>query len=149
LITSATARTTNGKYDFTRIDAEGFSSNLPILVIDTHGQRIVDPYRIEADMGIIYNGIGARNFLTDPYNEYNGKIGIELRGSSALQFPKQPYRIETHDSLGQNFNVSLLGMAEDNDWVMHNPFSDKTFIRNVLAYKIANDLGQYASRSRL
>ncbi|HPG37807.1 MAG TPA: CotH kinase family protein [bacterium] len=135
--------------DFLLVNAEQFSSNLPIIVIDTYGQTIVDPYRIEADMGIIYNGPGNRNYLTDPYNDYNGQIGIELRGSTALQFPKQPYRLETHDSLGQDINVSLLGMPIDNDWVLHNPYSDKTFIRNVLAYKIANDLGQYASRSRL
>jgi len=40
-------------------------------------------------------------------------------------------------------------MPAENDWVLHNPFSDKTFIRNVLAYKIANDMGRYASRTRL
>jgi hypothetical protein len=125
------------------------SSNLPILMIDTHGEQIVDPYRIPADMKIIYNGEGKRNYLTDMTFNYNGKIGIELRGSSSLQWPKQPYRLETHDSSGVDLNVSLLGMPEENDWVLHNPFSDKTLIRNVLAYKISNDLGRYASRTRL
>ena len=43
------------------------SSNLPIVVINTNGQMIPDDYKITADMGIIYNGEGVRNYLTDPF----------------------------------------------------------------------------------
>jgi hypothetical protein len=125
------------------------SSNLPILIIDTHGQEIHDAYRITADMGIIYNGPGQRNNLSDPWNNYNGLIGIEYRGSSSQMFPKKPFRIETVDSNGDNLNVSLLGMPRENDWVLHNPFSDKSLLRNVLACKLSNDIGRYASRTRL
>ena len=125
------------------------SSNLPIFMIDTHGEKIVDPYRIPADMKIIFNDEGKRNYLTDTIFDYNGHIGIELRGSSSMQWPKKPYHFETHNSSGEDLNVSLLGMPEENDWDLHNPFSDKTLIRNVLAYKISNDLGRYASRTRL
>jgi len=125
------------------------SSNLPIIIIDTHGKAIVDDPRIEADMGIIYNADGQRNFVTDPWNHYDGKIGIELRGSTSQNFPKKPYRIETHDSLGADLNVSLFGMPKENDWVLHNPYSDKSLIRNILAYKISNDIGRYASRTQL
>ena len=132
----------NSHFEFT-------SSNLPIIGIDTHGKEIVDPYRIEADLGIIYNGKGQRNFLSDPFNHYNGKIGIEIRGSTAAAFPKKPYRFETHDSLGNDLNVSLLGMPAENDWVLYNPFSDKALIRNVLAYQLSNDIGRYASRTKL
>ena len=116
------------------------SSNLPILMIDTHGEQIVDPHRIPADLKIIYNGKGKRNYLTDSTFHYDGKIGIELRGSTSQQWPKRPYRFETHDSLGIDQNVSLLGMPAENDWVLYNPWSDKTLIRNILAYKISNDL---------
>ncbi len=125
------------------------SSNLPILIIDTHGQEIGDAYRITADMGIIYNGPGQRNYLNDPWNNYNGIITIEYRGSSSQMFPKKPFRIETVDLTGNNLNVSLLGMPQENDWVLHNPFSDKSLLRNVLAYKLSNDIGRYASRTRL
>jgi hypothetical protein len=126
-----------------------FSSNLPIIDINTNGQQIPDDVRIVADMGIIYNENGQRNLLTDPYNHYNGKIGIELRGSTSKNFPKKPYRIETQDELGENLNVSIFGMPEENDWVLHNPYSDKSLIRNVMAYKISNDIGRYASRTQL
>jgi len=124
------------------------SSNLPIVVINTHGREIPDEPKITADMGIIYNGQGQRNYLTDPFNNYQGKIGIEIRGSSTQQFPKKQFAVETRDSRGENLNVSLLGFPEENDWILYAPYTDKSLIRNVLAYSLASDLGRYASRTK-
>ena len=124
------------------------SSNLPIVVINTGGQIIPDDYKITADMGIIYNGEGVRNNLTDPYNNYNGKIGIEVRGSSSQMFPKKQYAVETRDILGNDLNVSLLGFPEESDWILYAPYNDKSLVRDVIAYKITNDMGWYASRSK-
>ena len=125
------------------------SSNLPIFVINTHGQRIPDEPKIEVDLGIIYNGEGIRNKITDPFNEFNGKIAIEIRGSSSQMFPKKQYGFETIDSTGEDKDVSLLGFPTESDWILYAPYSDKSLIRNVLAYKLANNIGRYASRSRL
>jgi len=125
------------------------SSNLPIVIINTHGQTIPNETRIIADMGIIYNGDGQRNNVTDPANNYSGKISIELRGSSSQMFPKKQYALETQDDLGNNLNVSLLGMPAENDWILYAPYSDKSLIRNILAYKLSWDVGRYASRTRL
>ena len=122
-------------------------SNLPIIMIDTYGSNILDDPRIPAYMGII-NNIDAVNYTSDSFNDYDGPITIELRGNSSQYNEKKPYRIETVDSLGENNNVSLLGMPEENDWVLYAPYQDKTLIRNVLAYKLSNELGRYASRTR-
>ncbi len=124
------------------------SSNLPIIVINTNGGVIVDDEKIPADMGVIYNGEGIRNNLSDPFNHYNGKIGIEFRGSSSQQFPKKPYAIETRDSTGENLNVMLLGMPSENDWVFNAEYNDKTMMRDVLVYDMARTTGSYASRTR-
>jgi len=124
------------------------SSNLPIIVINTHGQTILDEPKITADMGIIDNGPGQRNNLTDPFNAYNGKIGIEIRGHSSQMFEKKQYGIETRDSLGNDIKVSLLGFPEESDWVLNASYIDKSFMRNVITYKLSNDLGRYASRTR-
>ncbi len=124
------------------------SSNLPIVVINTHGQQIPDEYKIIADMGIIYNGEGVRNNLTDPFNNYNGKIGIEIRGSSSQMFPKKQYAVETKDANGNDLDVSLLGFPPEEDWILYAPYNDKSLIRDVLVYKLANDMGRYASRSK-
>lgn len=124
------------------------SSNLPIVIIDTQGKNILEARKIVARMGIIDNGPGKRNALSDPWNEYNGLIGIEYRGSSTMQFPKKPFAIETQDSSGANLNVSLLGMPEENDWILYPPYTDKSLMRNVLAFKLSRELGHYASRTQ-
>lgn len=124
------------------------SSNLPIVVIDTHGKEIRDEPKISADMGIIDNGPGIRNALTDSFSGYQGRIGIETRGSSSEMYPKKQYAVETQDSLGDDLDVSLLGMPAESDWVLSAPYGDKSLIRDVLLYSVARDLGRYASRSR-
>lgn len=127
--------------------AAAFSSNLPILLIDTRGQEIIDSLHITAGMGIIDNGVNQRNFLSDPFNHYHGRIAIELRGTTSQTFPKKPYRIETQKPDGENNNIPLLGLPKENDWILYNPYSDKTMMRNALAYNLSRDLQEYASRS--
>ncbi|MBI9038928.1 MAG: CotH kinase family protein [Bacteroidales bacterium] len=123
------------------------SSNLPIIIIETNGQVIPDEPKITVEMGIIYNGEGQRNYVSDPFNNYDGLVGIEKRGSSSQMFPKKQYAFETRDSFGNNLNVSLLGMPEENDWILYAPYSDKSLMRNVLTFKLTNDMGYYASRT--
>ncbi|MCS5652430.1 MAG: CotH kinase family protein, partial [Candidatus Marinimicrobia bacterium] len=122
-------------------------SNLPIVIIDTNDEEIVNDPRIIAHMGIINNETGM-NHMGDPFNGYDGQISIEIRGSSSQNFPKKQYALETQDSEGENLNVPILGMPEENDWILHAPYSDKSLLRNYLAYELARDMGSYASRTR-
>lgn len=124
------------------------SSDLPIIVINTNGQEILDDPKIIADMGIINNGKGLRNNLTDTYNEYNGKIGIEIRGQSSQMFPMKSYSIELWDDNGDGVDQSLFGLPEESDWVLYAPYTDKTLMRNFLAYTMSNNLGHWAAHCR-
>ncbi|MFA7289275.1 MAG: CotH kinase family protein [Melioribacteraceae bacterium] len=124
------------------------SSNLPIVIIDTKGKTIVDEPKVLVKMGIIDNGPGKINYVSDSLNGYNGWIGIEIRGSSSQMFPKKQYGFETDDSLGESLDVSLLGLPEESDWILSAPYTDKTMFRNVLVYQLANDMGRYASRTK-
>ncbi len=124
------------------------SSNLPIFVVNTNGQTIIDDDKITADLGVIYNGEGVRNYLTDLFNHYNGKIGIEIRGSSSQMFPKKQYGVETRDAAGADLDVSLLGFPAESDWIFSAPYTDKSLMRDVLVYSLARSMGHYASRSK-
>ena len=124
-----------------------FVSNLPILVINTQGQSIPDEPKITARLGVINNANG-QNRPDNPFNNYDGLIGIEIRGSSSQMFPKKGYSIETRKTDGSNNNVSLLGMPSENDWVLHGPYSDKSLIRNMLCYTLAGNIMEYAPRGR-
>jgi hypothetical protein len=123
------------------------SSNLPIVVINTNNLQIPDEPKITVTMGIIYNGPGLRNNTTDPFNNYNGKIGIELRGNYSQTFPQKCFSIETRDALDSAQDVSLLNMPAENDWILYAPYSDKSLLRNVTTFKIASEIGNYAVRS--
>lgn len=125
------------------------TSNLPVVKIDTEGREIVDEPKINAAMGIIDNGPGNLNHINDPFNDYDGRIGIEIRGSSSQMFPKKQYAVELWTAAGQDTSASILGLPEEEDWILYAPYSDKSLIRNVLTYKLGADMGWYAPRTRL
>ncbi len=126
------------------------SSNLPLVIINTENNApIVDEPKIGAYMGIIFNGDGQKNHISNTHNHYSGHVGIEIRGHSTSGFPKKPYNFETRDSLGENLNVSLFGWPEENDWVLRASYIDHTFIRNGLANHMSRQNGYWASHTRL
>ena len=135
------------------VSAQNFTdSNLPIVVIETdNGVTIPDEPKVLATMKIIWHQDGSRNYLTDVNNpeflNYNGRIGIERRGSSSQQFNKKPYGLETlQDDNVTNNNVSILGMPKENDWILNSLAFDQTGMRDFLSYELSNQIGQYASR---
>jgi len=130
----------------------GFTeSPLPLLFVNTENNRsIIDEPKIPATLKIVFNEDGTLNDVNSIDFHFEGNIGIELRGQSSLAlFPKKGFGIETRDDSGQNLNVSILGLPEENDWVIHSPYSDKSLIRNVLAYHLAGQIMSYAPRVRL
>ncbi len=124
------------------------TTNLPIIRIETHGQGIVSDTKITADMGIVYNGEGVRNALSDADNHYHGKIGIEIRGQSSQGFPMNSYNVELRDDNGFEIENSLLGMPAESDWVLYAPYTDKSLIHNFLAYTLSNEMGHWAAHCR-
>ena len=121
-------------------------SDLPIVVINTNSQTIQDTVRISADMGIIYNGQGNRNYMTNPFNHFDGKISIEIRGSTSQQYPKKSYGLETQDSVGLGLDTSLFGMPSENDWILYGAYPDKTLMRNEITYDIFRKMNHYDPR---
>jgi hypothetical protein len=124
------------------------TSNLPIVVIDTRAQAILEDPKIMARMGIIDNGPGRTNQLTDPFNGYDGWIGIEYRGSSSSWYAKKPYSIELRNPDETDRTEPLLAMPEESDWILISPLNDKTLMRDALSYLYARALGGYAARVR-
>jgi len=125
------------------------SSNLPIIMIDTHGQPIPDGTKITARMKIINYEPLRRNRVTDSANVYDGYVGIDIRGSYSATLPQKPYGFETRDSAGNNNNVPLLNMPAENDWVLIANYNDKVFMRNTLAFDLFTKMGHYQPHTQL
>ncbi len=124
------------------------TADLPKVKINTEGKTILDEPKIMAKMQVINNSNGKNSFSDTKY-EYDGYIGIEIRGNTSQMFPKKSFSVETRLSDGSNNSVSLLGLPAENDWVFHGPYSDKSLMRNALAYSIGNAMGkQWHPRTR-
>lgn len=121
------------------------SSNHPIIKIYTDGEDIPDEPKIDASMGIIYNGEGTLNNTSDPFNYYDGNIGIETRGNSTQGFDKKTYSIELRDEDNEDISVNLFGMGGEEDWILHAMVIDKTQIRIPMSFYLAQRMGHYAS----
>lgn len=68
---------------------------------------------------------------------------IHVRGGSTKSFPKLGYKISlTTDSLGGNRREnkrSLLGMRQDDDWILYAAYNDQEKIRNVFSSNLWMD----------
>lgn len=122
-------------------------SNLPLFIINNDGLEIPDDPRAIAQLKVINNKTGINR--TDDSLSYNGRISIETRGSSSQYFfPKKSYAFETQTDEGENNNVKLLGLPKENDWILYAPYSDKTMMRNALAYYLGNKTGRWSPNTR-
>jgi hypothetical protein len=128
---------------------EFITSTLPIVIISTNNITIPNTPKIDGFMGIIDNGPGQLNNVNNPFNEFYGQIAIEVRGSSSATFPAKSYGLETRGPDSVNYNVSIFDWPIDNDWILYAPYTDKSFIRNVLTFKLGNETGNYAPRTKL
>lgn len=140
-------------------ELEDFESNIPVLVIDTFGTEMPQPgwlygsiehadpiitysafFNPKADSGMVeVNGIA----------DYAGRTGINIRGQSSAALPKRPYKLETWDENNQDIDVSLFGLPAESDWVLGNPYGDRTFMRTLLALEFSNRMEYYSPRTRM
>ncbi len=123
------------------------SSNLPIIIINSQSTPN-DQEKVQASLNIIANSQGLRNEITDPPLEYQGLCGLKIRGESSATFPKKSYSIETWASLGQDIDTSFLGFPSEEDFILYGPYPDKSLMNNVLIMHLANEMGQYASKTQ-
>lgn len=135
-------------------------SNLPIVMISTDinpntglPYEIVDSPDVLGSMKIIKHPDGTRNYVSDQnttaFLNYNGRLKIQIRGSSSQAVDKKGYKLTTllADNVSNN-NVSLLGMPSENDWVLNGLAFDPSLIRDYLAYNLSRQMGNYAPRTQ-
>ncbi|MCD4683821.1 MAG: CotH kinase family protein [Bacteroidales bacterium] len=118
-------------------------SNLPSLIIDTHGKEIMYEPKSRAMLTVITPGSEEFRRTIEEFN-----IGIEYRGLYSGTIPKKQYGFEVQSVVNYEQKVSLLGMPSESDWVLYGPYSDKTLLRNYLAYSLWEQMGNYSPKGR-
>ena len=81
--------------------------------------------------------------------DYDGPIGIKLRGNSSLGFNQKKYTVELIDKQGKESDAELLGMPAHSDWVLLAPYNDVSAVRDPLAFQLWRDMGHWAPRTRM
>jgi CotH kinase protein len=123
-----------------------WSSNLPVVIINTSGQEIVKATNIGVSIRLMDAGKG-RARLTGAA-DLDGRAQIHLHGHTSLRYPKRSHRLKLCDPEAHPRKASLLGLPESSDWILYAPYPDKTLMRDVLAYELSNQMGRYAPRTR-
>jgi len=78
----------------------------------------------------------------DAGNYLNSWIGINVRGGTSTYFPKKSYRIEfwQNESGDATRNVSLLGLRNDDDWILLSLYTEPLRLRNMTCHTLWNKL---------
>ncbi len=136
--------------------------NLPLVTLTSIEGNITDTKETKAELSVFvldkdqrkevwekgnYNNLSS---YTDKSNRlFQSHISIKERGQSSKQFPKKQYNIETRDENNKQTDVALLDFPKESDWILYGPYSDKSLIRNILAYELSNQIGMYAPKTQL
>lgn len=117
------------------------NTGLPVVVLE---QGSVGEFEEWAEAGIsirskssdwgeddhiwVYNADGTVNVA-------DALCGSRLRGNSTQEFPKKPLAIKLDKK------ASVLGMPEHKRWVLLANWMDRTMLRNAMAFKVAQAVG--------
>lgn len=134
------------------------STNLPIVWLVVNGATIDRYDRITAHMKIIHNGNGMLNYadtIAHPGQkvDYEGYVALRYRGNSTfVGSDKKPYSFRPLDKPleqgGSKKKVNILGMGKDNNWALLAPYSDKSMLRDLLAFEISRPWMEYTPQGR-
>lgn len=133
------------------------ATNLPIVWIDVKGRKIDRYKRVEARVKIIDNGNNQLNYADTVAHpgqriNYEGYVALRYRGNSTYNdSPKKPYSFRTMDGrikYASKKKVKILGMGKDDNWALLAPYSDKSMMRNLLAFELARPWMEYTPRGR-
>lgn len=132
-------------------NTSNFTSNLPILVVDDHGDgQPVDGAGGAYTTGNVYTfptvaGVATLNSTPAHFT----RAGVRVRGSSSSGFAKKSFGVELWEEQNEDRDLPLLGLASDSDWVLNGPFLfDDTYIHNAYIFEVSRRVGRWAPRTK-
>lgn len=127
--------------------AVDFESGLPLVVVDTFGRGDQPAQLIPTFLAVCEVAPEGRATL-DAASDFAGVGLLRRHGSSAIRQSKPSYWLRFADSELLPVGKPLLGLPSGSDWLFDGPYSDKTLMREVLAYRWSRGIGEYAPRTR-
>ncbi len=130
---------------------DNFTTQLPILVVDTHGSGELVKDGIDHPAWVYAWSkptTGDTAFSAAPTALTSGSTGV--RGQSSADFLKKSLNLKFNDTLGHGKSLALFGLPSFDHWELIGPWKyDRTFIYNAFIYTLSNRLGRWAPRTQL
>lgn len=127
-----------------------FSSQLPLLVIDTHGTGPLIKDGVDHPSWIYAwpkPAAGNTALTAAPTSLTSGTSTV--RGASSADFPKKSFALKSDDTLGHDKALALLGFPSFDNWSLIGPWKyDRTFLYNAFIYSLSNKLGRWAAHTQ-
>lgn len=126
---------------------DAFCSHLPIIQIDTGGQRIRKEVVIWGTVSV-FDEMDGSNHLEDK-TRFETTATVKYRGNSSyFVFDKRSFRIKLYEDKDNPLDYRFLGMAADSEWVLNGPFLDRSLLRNYLMYDLSREILDWAPDTR-
>lgn len=144
---------------------EDFVSHLPLLIIDTAGEEIINykyynqerktfEYRegakpdVEMEISLIDHQ-NRRNRLGDlPESVSLGSIRIRGNTSSTERFPKKQYLLRLKTEEGEENEIGVFGMEPSSVWILNGTQLDRSYLRNYIAMNTGGELDPFTPDMR-
>ncbi len=103
--------------------------------------------QLTASQTIADNAVNAGFTLIDPdyvahgsQQEVSTGITIHIRGNTARNYPKKAYSVSLVDNQGNDADIPLLGLRNDNSWILDAMYIDQARMRNRVCTDIWNSM---------
>ncbi len=138
------------KYSVAIFNEEGRSGNAASLVIagtplvNIYSENtIVDEPKVSCDFSLIdpeaRNSVTINKVTTSNMVYLNTEAGIEFRGALSQSFEKKSFGVELWGDMEAD-GARLLGLREDQDWILDAMFIDQARMRNRVLTDVWNEM---------
>ena len=142
--------TTTSFYAKMGASLSGFTSKLPILVIDTLGSGpLVKDAPVQPSWLSSFTPTASGSSLLNASPEATSPLKTSVRGSSSATFPKNSYNLDFTGATGDKHEQAFLDLTASDHWALVGVWKyDLTQINNALIYSLSNQIGRWAPRVR-
>lgn len=114
------------------ISVKMIDNGIPVVILNTENNR-----RISGRSEYINGTMTIFDSQLNPYGTgiYSGQMEIRGRGNSSSGMPKMSYNINLENK------TQILDMAPSREWILTANYSDKSLMRNYIAYEMYRDMG--------
>lgn len=117
---------------FSNMVADMNELSLPLVNIEVEIDSVSNEYFVPGNITIVeYNDTA---LITNSYN-----CLLRYRGMLALTLPKKAFSVKLVDEMGEKLNANLLGLRNDNTWILDAMGFDKLRMRNRVCFDIWNE----------